>query len=285
MDRHDILIYLFLYDDGARIWNTEDEVGPEERAFVESLVRRFNRYKSLIWIVGEECEERYSAARVRAIAEVIRRADSHGRLIGAHHHSGTTFKAWTPGSALNHFAMQLSETGEKAHAGAIDARPKAADRYQVIYSESTATPTDVDGMRRHAWAVAMGGLMPSLLGMDIASTPVEALQQCRHLQTFFEPTDFYTMTPHDELRHAETQYVLADPGRCYIAYGDRVTRKLGIKGLAAGAYNVSWLDCQTGRRLDERHAIDRAGDHAFDKPAEFGEECAAWISRHTPSAP
>ena len=54
--------------------------------------------------------------------------------------------------------------------------------------------------------------MPMLLRMDIASTPPEALRQCRHLQSFFEATDFWTMSPHDELKHAEARYVLADPG-------------------------------------------------------------------------
>ena len=47
--------------------------------------------------------------------------------------------------------------------GRIEALQKAAGRYQVIYSESTAMRTDNDGMRHHAWAVAMGGLMPMLL--------------------------------------------------------------------------------------------------------------------------
>ena len=54
----------------------------------------------------------------------------------------------------------------------------------------------------------MGGLMPIMLHMEIAGTPVEALQQCRYLQTFFESTDFYKMASHDELRHAGTKYVL-----------------------------------------------------------------------------
>ena len=90
---------------------------------------------------------------------------------------------------------------------------KAAGRYQLIYAESTATPTDADAMRRHAWEVAMAGCMPLLLGMDIASTPVESLQQRRYLQRFFEASDFYRLSPHDELRDAETKYVLADLAR------------------------------------------------------------------------
>lgn len=277
MDRHDILIYLFFYDDGARPWNTGDRVGPEEKAFLETIVQRFQHHRNLIWIVGEESEERYSTARVQGIAEVILAADEHDHLIGNHHLSGTTFKAWRPEGALNHFAMQLGMTDDAAHAGAIEALQKAAGRYQIIYSESTATRTDPDGMRSHAWSVAMGGLMPMLLGMDIANTPVEALRQCRYLQQFFERTDFYRMAPHDELKHAETRYVLADPGRSYIAYADSLANTLGITDLPTGRCEVAWLDCRSGRTTEERHTLAHAGDHAFDKPPDFGPECAAWI--------
>ncbi|MGH7128556.1 MAG: DUF4038 domain-containing protein, partial [Planctomycetaceae bacterium] len=279
MDRHGILIYLFFYDDGARIWDTGDKVGPDERAFVETIVRRFKHHKNLIWVVGEESEERYSTARVQAVAEIIRAADDHQHLIGNHHHSGTTFKAWQADGALNHFAMQLGETDDEAHAGAIEALRKSAGRYQILYSESTAQRTGVEGMRRHAWSVAMAGLMPMLLNMDIAGTPAEALGQCRHLQEFFESTDFWTMTSHDELAHAGTKYVLADPGRSYIAYADRPASQLGLKNLPAGRYAVTWLDCRTGRTSTLDQQMDQAGDHAFAKPPEIGDECAAWIRR------
>jgi len=191
----------------------------------------------------------------------------------------TTFKAWQPGGALNHFAMQFSETDDAAHAGAIEALRKAAGRYQIIYSESTAMRTDVDGMRRHAWSVAMAGMMPMMLEMDIASTPVESLQQCRYLQRFFEATDFYTMTSHDELKHGETKYVLADAGRSYIAYADKPASKLGIKGLPAGRYAVTWLDCRTGETASVEAKVGQPGDHTFDKPQRIGAESAAWIRR------
>ena len=63
MDRNGILIYLFFYDDGSLIWDTGDRVGPEERAFVEAIVAKFKHHENLIWVVGEESEERYPRAR------------------------------------------------------------------------------------------------------------------------------------------------------------------------------------------------------------------------------
>jgi CubicO group peptidase (beta-lactamase class C family) len=147
----------------------------------------------------------------------------------------------------------------------------------VIYSENTAMLTDVDGMRRHAWAVAMGGVMPMLLRMEIVDTSVGALEQCRHLQRFFEATDVPTMAPHDELAHAGTKYVLADPGRSYIAYALEPAATLGVKALPAGRCEVTWLDCRTGRTGSQLMTISTAGDRAFAKPADIGDECAAWI--------
>lgn len=279
MDRSGIVIYLFFYDDGARIWDTGDLVGPEEKAFLEGIVHKFKHHKNLIWLVAEESEERYSGERVGAIAEIIRDADDHGHIIGNHHLSGTVFKDWKTGRALTHLSMQLSETGDRAHTGAIEARQKAADRYQVIYSESTAMGADGDSMRRHAWAVAMGGLMPMLLGMDIADTPATILNQCRYLQRFFEATDFYTMAPHDELAHGETKWVLAHPGNSYIAYAENLSGKMGIKALPAGQYAVTWMDCRSGRTMTLHRAIAESGDHSFDKPDEIGQECVAAIRR------
>jgi hypothetical protein len=284
IERHNILIYLFFYDDSARIWNTGDRVGPEERAFFETIVKRYKHLKNLIWVIGEESEERYSTARVQALAQIIKDADRHGHLIGDHHQSGTTFKAWQEGGAINHFALQLNVTDDAAHAGAIEALEKANGRYQIIYSESTAMRTDIDGMRSHAWAVAMGGLMPMLLRMDIATTPPQSLKQCRYLQRFFESADFWLMSPHDELKDGQTKYVLADPKRSYIAYGNEVEDALGLKELPAGGYAIHWLDCQSGKTSDTAQSIAVTGNASFSQPAGFGRECAAWIRPSSASA-
>jgi hypothetical protein len=277
MDENGILIYFFFYDDSARIWNTGDAVGAEERVFLETIVGKFQHHRNLIWVFGEESEERYTRTRVNAAAEIIRRADRHGHLVGDHHHSGTVFKSYVSGGPLNHYSMQLNLPVEGAHAGATEARRLAAGRYQVIYSENTAMLTDVDGMRRHAWAVALGGVMPMLLRMEIADTPVESLQQCRHLQRFFEQTDFFTMEPADGLKRAGTKYVLADAGRSYLAYSDTPGAALGLRELPAGACEITWIDCVTGRTQSERHTLAAPGDREFQRPAQMGAECAAWI--------
>ena len=284
MDREGILIYFFFYDDGAVIWNAAGEarntVCPEESAFIQAIVARFQHHKNLIWIVAEESEEAYTHERVRAIAREIREADEHGHIVGNHHNSGTSFKAWEPGGALSHFAMQYEAPGDEAHAGAIEGLEKGEGKYQTIYAENTeGEPT-----AEYAWRAAMGGLMPMMLRMDIAGTPPEVLNQCRYLQRFFEGSDFYTMAPHDELGDAGTKWVLADPGESYIAYSLDSPEKMGIKALPAGAYALTWLDCRTGNKAAERIYLDKQANHTFARPEGIGAWCAVWIKRESEQA-
>ena len=276
MDRHDILIYFLFYDDSARIWNTGDTVGAEERQFFETLVRRFRHHRNLIWIIGEESDERYSPPRVRALAELVRANDDHGHIIGNHHLGGTTFRAWEPGTALTHFSMQLNVPLEGVHDGAVEARTKAANRYQVFYAENTATPKDDDNMRRQAWAVAMAGLTPMILQMDIAGTSPRALEQCRVLQRFFEASDYHRLSPTDELRRGAARYVLAEPWRSYLVYADQ-PGELGVGSLPAGRCAITWVDCVTGRTATVEENFAAPAERRFNRPAGIGAECAAWI--------
>lgn len=280
MDRHNILIYFFFYDDNANPWRQEktdrNQVSPRERRFLETIVKKFQHHKNLIWIVAEESEEAFSIPRMHAIARVIQQTDQHDHVIGNHHHSGTRFTSWQKGGPLHHFAMQYNVAGTAAmHNGAVRAFRQARGKYQVIYAENTEGKPDA----QHAWASAMGGLMPTLLEMDIASTPTATLEQCRHLQHFFEATDFYTMEPHDELAHAGTQWLLANPGTSYIAYAENLRGDMGIKKLPAGSYRLDWLDCRTGRKSAQQHLIRKQGDSSFARPQQIGRWCAVRIRK------
>jgi hypothetical protein len=263
-----------VYDDSARVWGgkRDEQVPAQERAFLTALVDRFEHHANLIWVVAEECEEAFSMGRVRAMSEAIAAADDHGHLIGTHHQSGTTFKAWRPGGQINHFALQYTAVGDAAHAGAVEAFRKAAGEYQVIYAENTARQGDV----RQAWASAMGGLMPMLIGLDVAGTPPKSLNQCRHLSEFFEATGFYRMEPHDELADRGAKWLLADAGRSYIAYAEEGTKPLGIKNLPAGRYELTWLDCESGKTVHELVAV-RGGDNSFARPEGVGGWSAVWV--------
>jgi hypothetical protein len=91
MDKNGIVIYLFLYDDSARIWNTGDRVSREEKEFIHSLVNRFEHHRNLIWCIAEEYQEAFSAKRVKNIAAEIRSADDYDHIIAVHKLNGLDF--------------------------------------------------------------------------------------------------------------------------------------------------------------------------------------------------
>lgn len=277
MDDHGILIYFFFYDDSANPWPTGDRVEAAEKVFVETLVNRFKHHRNLIWVVAEESEEALSTERAESIVRIIRANDEHGHLVGNHHQSSSAFKDWRPGSPFDHFAMQLNVEAGEVYGQARIALEKAKGHYQLIYAENTETPQTVDGWRHHAWTVAMAGAMPMLIGMDVVTTPVEALRQCRILSEFFEDTDFYAMTVAPEMAAGSTRYVLSNGGHSFIAWWDQVEAdgELELSGLAPGDYELLWLDCRTGRRMEAAQSV-KEGKAAFSRPASIGSDCALY---------
>lgn len=276
MDDHGILIYFFIYDDSARVWDTGDEVVEDEERFVSGLVNRFKHHRHLIWVVAEESEEAFSKSRSEALAKVIERTDENSHLIGNHHHSGTVFKSFSFEGPFRHFSMQLNIPQDQVYTQTIEAIEQARG-YQLVYAENTETNQSVEGWRRFAWSVSMAGAMPMMLGMDVASTPISALQQCRFLSDFFEDTDFYLMQPAMDMGSGSIQAVLHNPGKSFIAWADGEARreKAIVHRLNAGEYDLLWLDCQSGRRVDTRQNLSTSPSELV-KPESIGIEWAVY---------
>ncbi len=298
MDRHGIVIYFFFYDDDARVWDTGDTVGVAERNFLRGLVDKFEHHKHLIWCIAEEYAEAYGKTpnRIKNIAAEIRAADDHAHVIAVHHMGGDSTMDFPDDPNIDQFAQQAKSTSpEQLHADVLTAFKDAAGRFNVNMSENWNDRKDdhasdlVHGRRDRArqrnWACGMAGASFMVVGSwesEVgAPPPTEWLQDWGRQVRFFEATNYSEMLPLDELRFGGTQYVLAKPGDSYIAYADRPANKLGIKGLPAGRYALTWLDCQTGRTVTNEVKVEQPGDHAFDKPRQIGAECAAWIRRAT----
>jgi hypothetical protein len=286
MERNGIVIYLFVYDDSAKIWETGDRVEPPERMLVEQLIDRFDHHDNLVWNVAEEGNEAFSGTRVRRLAGVIDSVARDGRLIGSHYHSSIKFPHFEPGSSLNHFSMQYTTSLDGVHEAALEARSRAesalGEGYQVIYAESTeASGNDPDAVRRYIWNIAMAGVMPLRLGMHIFDTPPASLRACRILREFFEKTDFQTMRNHDELATAATDYVLADPGRSYIAYSRGRGGALGIDDLPRDQFDILWVDCVTGDQFTVEAEQTSSGEATFPPPNGVENQCAVWVTKET----
>jgi hypothetical protein len=274
MDEAGICIYLFIYDDSASIWDTGDQVDPAERAFLEGIVGRFRHHRNLIYCVAEEYQERFTPARVSAIAKVIRDADGYGHPVAVHKLDGLDFSEFADDPWVDQFAVQYNApTAGALHAGMVQAVRQARGRYSVNLSECAGMGTGA-GLRRRAWAAAMAGAHVMALGMDVASTPPDDLYACGRLARFMEATNAGVMQPADELATAGTEYVLADAPRAWLAYTSRPGGHLGLRDLPAGRYVIRWLDCATGAETWEYGVRLAGGTQVLARPDGLGDEVA-----------
>ncbi len=280
MDRSRIVIYFFIYDDSARVWNTGDEVGEPERTFLATLVNRFEHHGRLIWCVAEEYAERLTAERVRRMAAVIRAEDDYDHPIAVHKNHGLDFSEFADDANIDQFAIQYNvKTAEELHAGVVQAWRDARGRYSLNLSEAADWGTGAES-RRKCWACAMGGASVMILGMDIAGTAAGDLRDCGDVVRFFALVgDLYGMEPHDELAHGGTKYVLASPGVRYIAYAPDATGQIGLKQMKAGRYSFLWFDCITGMTVSQESVDVAEGDGLWRQPARIGAEAAVYIKR------
>ena len=76
-----------------------------------------------------------------------------------------------------------------------------------------------------------------------------------------------------------TAYVLARPGRNYVAYTYQRTpgQMIGLKHMTPGTYRFNWLDTVTGKTAAETKNV-AAGDQAWPVPAGFGNEVAVHVA-------
>ncbi|MEX1094959.1 MAG: DUF4038 domain-containing protein [Planctomycetales bacterium] len=288
-DRHGIVMMLFLYDDSARVWNTGDEVGDAERAYVRALVKKFGHLDHLVWCIAEEYQERLSAKRVSNLAAEIRAAGDKDHAIAVHKLPGVEFREFADDPHVGQFAMQLeANSPEELHRLVLRAWKNAEGKYSLNMAECVTghgrKPRDV--LRRMNWASAMAGAYVMVYQMDGASTPVEQLEDCGRLVRFFEQTDFHRMSPRDDLAAGDAAWALANPTpqgadaeehkASYIVYAANPKERIGIKGLPFANYELLWLDCRTGKTV--RAGAARPGrDGTFELPEGLTGDVALYI--------
>jgi len=289
MDENGIVIYLFIYDDAINVsknlgWPLSEsgQLHSGEKDFLETLVNRFEHHRNLIWCVMEEVEEMGDDYKehTRKITAAIREADDNKHAIAVHQLNGLAFH-FPDEPNIDQFAIQYNvETAGEMHDGAVKAWKEAAGRYSLNMSEvKSHTVGGRAPTRKKSWACAMGGAYVMIIEMDIASTTIGELEDCGRLVRFFESTNFYEMSPHDELRNGGTEYVLAEPGRSYIAYASELNGKIGLRDMSRGSYDFRWFDCATEKEVLQSGVTVAAGDRMWYKPAGISNELAVYIKR------
>ncbi|GJM21658.1 MAG: hypothetical protein DHS20C15_15730 [Planctomycetota bacterium] len=285
-DEAGIVVFFFFYDDSAAIWDGFGDVVPAEAAFMRDLTNSIEKHPNLILIVAEESEEARSAQHARELAEIIVEADDYDHLVGDHHHSGTTFKSWSEGSSMQVFGMQRNVTGDAVHNDAVSVYTKArqsgtqGNAWMAVYTEAAVTLDAGNAARRHfIWGAAMGGLQPLIYGMDVNTTPITQLAQCRTLQDFMEQSDVWTMEPADHRAAGGTRWALANDQGSAILYTRQPGVNLGITDMQDETVDLHWLDTITGQSFVQEAVQVTAGTNLFARPEHLGNEVALWITR------
>ncbi|MBR9699921.1 DUF4038 domain-containing protein [Candidatus Woesearchaeota archaeon] len=289
MDKNDIVIYLFFYDDDMNScssglgWCMQNgELHPTEKVFIEEIVNRYEHHKNIIWITMEEYQEDNNGddiARHSKLAETIRNADDNNHPIAVHQLSGLTFD-FPDDPNVDQFSIQWKKsTPQENHNDMVTAWNNAAGRFNLNLAEPINTWGTGKVSRDKLWAIATGGAYVMPIAWDIASTSVADLTDCGVLKGFFESTDLLNLAPHDELAFGGTQWVLANPGNSYIAYTSSLIGDMGISGMTAGTYDFTWLDIPSGVKVEQTGVSVSAGDQSRVKPFGIGNELAVYIRR------
>jgi hypothetical protein len=180
---------------------------------------------------------------------------------------------------ISQFAIQYNvSTATQLHTGVVQAWRSAAKRYNLNMAEARNYGTGTTA-RKKSWAVAMGGAYVMAYQWDIAHTAISDLKSCGRLRHFMESTNFNEMSPHDELKHGGTEYVLALPGESYIAYASNLAHDIGLKDMTAGTYEFQWYDIANDKSVVQSNVRVVAGNHTWRKPSNIGNELAVYVKR------
>jgi hypothetical protein len=283
LDAAGIVAFFVFYDDGTRVWNTGSAVGAAESTFVTTIVDRFENYDNLIWCPCEEYQEAFNQTRVRNLAQLIADTDDPGHPVAVHQHESSIFH-FPDDPQIDVHAMHCGYDNppDQLHTKVLNAWAFNQRRYHVIMSESINHYTNRTDARRRSWAAAMGGATVMVHKMDVAGTPVEALEDCGRLAAFFQASNFTLMEPRDELAVDGTDYIFGSVEAGWLVYASQLTGMMGlsIPAEAEGGFDLHWMDVESGATEDVPAVLLAAGNHSWTRPAGFGEDV---VLRLTPS--
>ena len=57
---------------------------------------------------------------------------------------------------------------------------------------------------------------------------------------------------------------------------------MGVRGLEAGLYDLTWLDTVTGVAIEERNRPAPTGEEVWEPPTALGTEIALFVRRTNP---
>ncbi|RMF43444.1 MAG: hypothetical protein D6753_05145 [Planctomycetota bacterium] len=298
LEKRGIIVHLEFYNDATDVermgWvlDSNGRLHPDEERFVRGIVQRFRHHKNIMWGIEESANKlpRTWLKHYRALSRLIAEVDGHHHPIV---HSLVTPE--TKERDIHPDRVMSSDLRDAPHVRVItwlhippygedfEAQHRAylkyagmdADRFVRMKNETEYHRIDRRTARVQNWACIFAGMHSLEANWNVSRQDrrPRAIDGGIALR-FIERTNWHRCQPHDELATGSTRWVLADPGREYLAYSYDADGPMGLRQLPAGTYDVLWFDTVTGRAVEQQVKVDTTGDVLWPVPAELGPEVA-----------
>lgn len=287
LERHGVIWFNFdgfVPNVGGTMSNMQRVDFDLQKIYVRNVIARLASYWNVTWNIAFEWNEFMEAEQVAQLVDYVHTIDPWKHPVTVHDQGRfTSGQELIKNLHVDFITLQYDagRCGEAFKAAEFVSR--FTGRCPVYAQEVTWEGPDklnADGVRRGVWGVAMaGGIVNYAEQFDRIYGNGQGARHVANLIRFFASTDFQQMSPHDELGFNGTEYVLAHPGRSYIAYSSQLEGKIGLKNTAAGVYKFCWFDCITGSEVTKENVTVAGGDQSWDKPGGIGNELALYIER------
>ncbi|MHC4166919.1 MAG: hypothetical protein ACYSWQ_08180, partial [Planctomycetota bacterium] len=303
LEEKGIIVHLEFYNDATDVevigWKLDSQgnLPPDEKRWIEGIVKKFKHHKNIMWGIEESCNK-LPAARTphfKKIGELIAETDNHNHPIvqsfvvtndpeGDFPEGGITSDEYIDDPHVRVVTwlhvVPHKDDFEKQHQEYLSYYKRDADKFVVMKNETYHHPRRGRSSRIYMWSCAMTG-MHCLEAYHHAGDPKHenTLADDGRINTFMEQTDFHKMRPRDDLAAGSTKWVLANPGNSYIAYTYDCSGPMGVKGMAAGKYDLMWFDPVDGDIVTQTGVTVSSGNITWSKPDSMGDEVALYIRR------
>lgn len=300
-EKHGIIVHLEFYNDATDVermgWILDEQgnLHPDEEAFFTGVVSKFKHHKNIIWGIEESANKlpRERVPHFKKLAELIAGTDNHNHPIvqsfvifddpeGDFPEGGGTTDDYID-DANTHIVTWLhvqpnDDDYEKQHQEYLRYYNRDSKSFIIMKNETFHHPRKGERARRYLWSCAMAGMHNLEAYIHADKGDETTLREFGFINKFMENTQFHLMHPRDDLAEASTNWVLARPGTGYIAYTYEYAGAMGVKGLWAGTYELTWLDTVSGEQV--KQTVESGWqDESWQKPPSMGDELALYIQR------
>ncbi len=300
-----IVVHLEFYNDATDVemmgWKLDSEgnLPPDEKRWIEGIVKRFKHHKNILWGIEESCNK-LPASRTphfKKIGELIAHTDNYNHPIvqsfvvpndpeGDFPADGITSDDYIGDPHIRVVTwlhvVPHGDDFEEQHQEYLRFYKRDASKFVVMKNETYHHPRRGHKSRKYMWSCAMTG-MHCLEAYHHAgdASHENTLRDDGRINTFMEQTDFHKMKPRDDLAAGSTKWVLANPGDSYIAYTYDYSGPMGIKSMTAGTYDLMWFDTVDGDTVKQTGVSVSSGNVTWGKPGSVGNEVALYIKRQS----